>query len=162
MPIFDQFHDPGYGRLKHLLDAHPGAAELLKEASIEDTEPDLPAGAYAWPERRLFPIHSREHAALSHLYAKTSEAEIPEHARAKIADALDVSFDELRVLAGYLINSSTSDEAAAQKLTAQLEAYPELKKAITTLLDRGDRAEIDRAATVLEVHRRVEQSRGKR
>lgn len=89
MPIFDQFHDPGYGRLRHLLDAHPGAAELLKEASIEDTEPDLPPGAYAWPERRLFPIHSREHAALSHLYAKTAEVEVPEHVRAKLSDALE-------------------------------------------------------------------------
>lgn len=89
MPIFDQFHDPGYGRLRHLLDSHPGAAELLKEASIEDTEPDLPAGAYAWPERRLFPIHSHEHAALSNLYAKTAEAEVPEHVRAKLADAME-------------------------------------------------------------------------
>jgi len=89
MPIYDQFHDPGYGRLKNLLDAHPGAAELLKEASIEDTEPELPAGAYAWPERRLFPLHSREHATLSHLYAKTAEAEIPPHVRAKLDDAME-------------------------------------------------------------------------
>lgn len=89
MPIFDQFHDPGYGRLQNLLVAHPGAADLLKEASIEDTEPDLPAGAYAWPERRLFPIHSREHATLSSLYAKTAEAEVPAHVTAKIADALE-------------------------------------------------------------------------
>lgn len=103
------------------------------------------------------PYSTLRHIELAPHTVRTSEQNLR-----KIADALDVSFDELRVLAGYLINSSTSDEAAAQKLTAQLEAYPELKKAITTLLDRGDRAEIDRAATVLEVHRRVEQSRGKR
>jgi hypothetical protein len=89
MPIFDQFHDPGYGRLRHLLADHPGAAALLKEASIEDTEPELPPGAYAWPERQLFPVHSAEHAALSHLYAKTSEVSVPDHVRAKIAQALD-------------------------------------------------------------------------
>lgn len=89
MPIFDQFHDPGYGRLQNLLVAHPDAAELLKEAAIEDTEPELPDGAYAWPERRLFPLHSREHAALSNLYAKTAEAVLPPHVHAKLADAME-------------------------------------------------------------------------
>jgi len=84
--LHDQFHDPAHGRLRHLLRENPRAAEFLKEASIEDVAPELPPGAYAWSERRLFPIHTPEHAAISALYAKSASA-VPEFVRLKIAEA---------------------------------------------------------------------------
>lgn len=86
MATYDQFHDPAHARLRHLLADHPEAAEFLKEASIEDVAPALPPGAYAWPERRLFPVHTPEHAAISALYAKEA-SDLPERVRLKIADA---------------------------------------------------------------------------
>jgi hypothetical protein len=88
MATHDQFHDPAHARLRHLLVENPEAAEFLKEASIEDTAPPLPPGAYAWPERQLFPVHTPEHAALSALYAKEA-SDVPERVRLKIADACD-------------------------------------------------------------------------
>lgn len=86
MATYDQFHDPAHARLRHLLAENPEAAAFLKEASIEDVAPVLPPGAYAWPERRLFPVHTPEHAALSSLYAKEA-SELPERVRLKIEDA---------------------------------------------------------------------------
>lgn len=159
MPIYDQFHDPGYGRLKNLLDAHPGAAELLKEASIEDTEPELPAGAYAWPERRLFPVHSREHAALSHLYAKTAEAEIPAHVRAKLDDAMEAYEIPSSAFGRTSTKTASDDEClfpggrypvrnAAEVKTAEARLLPQVHK-----LDGATRLNVfSKLATAAEVH----------
>lgn len=159
MPIFDQFHDPGYGRLKHLLASHPGAVELLKTASIEDTEPDLPAGAYAWPERRLFPVHSAEHAALSHLYAKTAEAEIPGHVTARLDEALlaydvptdafdrsrdKVASDDESLFPGGAYPVRNADEVK----TAEARLLPQLHK-----LDGSERLRVfGKLASAAEVH----------
>lgn len=112
-----------------------------------------------WDRQKLSDATDIPYSTLRHIELAPHTVRTSEENLRKIADALEVSFDELRVLAGYLVNSSTTDAAAAAQLTAQLAAYPQLKKAITTLLERGDRAEIDRAATVLEVHRRVERER---
>lgn len=134
MPIFDQFHDPGYGRLKHLLDAHPGVADLIKEASIEDTEPDLPPGAYAWPERRLFPVHSREHAVLSNLYLKTASSDPPPHVFAKIADALEAYDVPAHVFARAEPKVASEDECLFPGGLYPVRSPEEVKTAETKLL----------------------------
>lgn len=86
---YDQYHDPGFGRLQHLLEAHPSAADRLKTAEIDDDGDALPPSAFAWPAQRLYPIHTPEQASLSHLYAKTSEVAVPKEVLAGIEEALD-------------------------------------------------------------------------
>lgn len=67
--IRDQFHDPSYAMLYHLLEHRPEVANFVKHAELDDTAAEqLPASAFAWPERRLFPIDSAENTVLSSLY----------------------------------------------------------------------------------------------
>lgn len=159
MTIYDQFHDPGYGRLQHLLDAHPGAAELLKEAEIEDTEPELPPGAYAWPERRMFPVHSKEHAALSHLYAKTAEENVPEYVLEKLSQALEAYDVEVEAFSPVSTKAASTgeslfadglypvDSAIAVK-TAEARLLPQVYK-----LDGAERIRIfAKLAQAAEIH----------
>lgn len=74
-----------------------------------------------------------------------------------IADALDLPYEELRILAGYQVAPSPNIAEANHRLMLQLEAYPQFKRAIRTLIERGDAQEIDAAAEYLEFqqqHRR--------
>jgi hypothetical protein len=91
MTVHDIYHDPGHGRLAHLLLAHPAVAERVKTAEFEDDVEDLPKTAFAWPAKDLFPIHTPEHAILSFLYAKTAAARaVPPPVMAEIKTALDM------------------------------------------------------------------------
>lgn len=91
------------------------------------------------PYTTLRHIENAEHPV------KTSETYIQ-----AIAEALGLPFDELRILAGYLITPSTDDEQRERRLLAQIKAYPDLDRALKTLLRRNDPAEIDKAVTYLE------------
>lgn len=75
---------------------------------------------------------------------KTSEANLR-----KLADVLDLDFDELRILAGYLGTRSANMDDAREQLAIELSAHRELEKAIRTILRRGDRQEIDQATEYL-------------
>ncbi len=90
MNQFDQYHDAGFGRLRHLLEEHPVIADRLKTAEIDDDVNSLPPSAFAWPSERLFPIHTSEQAAISYLYAKT--ASVPNEVMEEIKTALE-AFD---------------------------------------------------------------------
>lgn len=67
--IRDQFHDPAYGVLYHLLRDRPAVAAFVKHAELDgDKAETLPDTAFAWPQRRLFPIDTPENTVLSSLY----------------------------------------------------------------------------------------------
>ena len=67
--IRDQYHDPAYGTLYHLLQDRPAVAAFIKHAELDDNRGDtLPDTAFAWPQRRLFPIDTPENTVLSSLY----------------------------------------------------------------------------------------------
>lgn len=68
----------------------------------------------------------------------------------KIADALELSFDQLRILAGYLLTPSLDDNDRERRMLVQIEANPRLHRALKSMLKRSDAREIDMAATYLE------------
>lgn len=73
--IRDQNHDPSYSLLFHLLQERPGIADFVKSAELDDNQLDtLPDSAFAWPERRLFPIDTAENTVLSSLYREKTAA----------------------------------------------------------------------------------------
>lgn len=91
--MHDLYHDPGHGRLRHLLETHPRAAELLKTAEFEDESSEIPKTAFAWDARSLYPVHTPEHAVVSYLYAKTAseygDKTVPREVLAKIAESIE-------------------------------------------------------------------------
>lgn len=152
---YDQYHDPGFGRLRHLLEEHPRAADMLKVAEIEDDGDGLPASAYAWPAKRLFPIHSADQAAVSYLYAKTASEALPREVLAEIETALD-AFDvprdvfepvETKVAAleedeclfpedrAYPVRSAAEVKLAEERLLAQVgKLLPETRATVFSRL----------------------------
>lgn len=66
----DLYHDPAHAVLGDLFTRHPAVFDLVKHAEFEDSQADIPGGAFAWPSEKMFPLHTPEHAALSYLYAR--------------------------------------------------------------------------------------------
>lgn len=77
--LYDQTCDPGYAHLRVVLDRFPALKEVAKTANIAEEEfTGLPDSSFAWPGRRRFPLHTREHAALSLGYRKLAASVPPE------------------------------------------------------------------------------------
>jgi hypothetical protein len=90
MNIRDQYHDPAYGTLYHLLQIRPTAAAFVKTAELDpERATALPDTAFAWPARRLFPIDTPENTVLSTLYREKTAA-VPAEVDAELARAQDV------------------------------------------------------------------------
>lgn len=71
--IIDQTTDAGFATLRVLSEKFPVIREMAKTAELDASEfSGLPNSAFAWPERRMFPLHNREHAALSLAYSKVA------------------------------------------------------------------------------------------
>ena len=71
--IIDQTTDAGFAMLRVLSEKFPAIKEMAKTAELDSDEfSELPTSAFAWPERRMFPLHNREHAVLSLAYSKTA------------------------------------------------------------------------------------------
>jgi len=89
MPTIDVTNDPAFSHLRVLTEKYPGLVEFAKTAELAPEEFNkLPDGAFAWPEKRAFPTHTKEHAAISQAYAK-SAAVLPVHVRENIKLACD-------------------------------------------------------------------------
>lgn len=146
MSFRDQYHDPAYGMLFHILEENPQVADFVKHAELDENKTEtLPDGAFAWPARRLFPIDTAENTILSYLYREKCAAvpvEVDENLR-KAADVYDIhkflahpkqqktasvtSIDD----ADYLLTTikrlrvkTAEDVQAAEKIL--LEQYPRL------------------------------------
>ena len=90
MNIIDQFHDPSLAVLVHLVADRPKVAALVSDFDVNPDELDtLPASAFAWPEKRAFPIFSREHAACSRVYRENMSS-VPAHVDQTLKEACEV------------------------------------------------------------------------
>lgn len=77
--MFDQFSDPGYRFLYQLVQTYPESESHIKEASLDPEENEKRADdAFAWRERRMFPIDDPAQASLSRLYMQ-KQGGIPKH-----------------------------------------------------------------------------------
>ena len=106
--------------------------------------------ARGWTRRELsrhtdIPYSTLANIDTSEQTVRTSEANIK-----SIAAALNIPHEELRILAGYAVSSSTSLDEATQRLATQLHSFPGLQRAIDTLIGRGDKEEIDEATAYLD------------
>lgn len=144
MDLRDQYHDPSYAVLYHLLNDNPAAADFVKHASLDDAGvDDLPDTSFAWPERRLFPINTPENTVLSSLYREKCAAvpvEVDEAlkkardiygvngivAQTKVASAPPPVSDDDFLLPKHkrLLVKNASDIKAAEQVL--LEQYPRL------------------------------------
>ncbi len=90
MATIDQFNDPTLALLVNLVADRPRVVELVKEAEVLPEEAEsLPDTAFAWPEKRAFPIFSREHAVMSRVYAENT-LRVPPRVTASIKEACDM------------------------------------------------------------------------
>lgn len=114
MDIRDQYHDPSFTFLYHILNEHPEARDFVKSANLgTDEESSLPSTAFAWPERRLFPVNTPENTVLSSLY------------RTKCA-AVPVEVDEtLQKAQGIYGVKDLVDRSLEQQKTAEAQRSPE-------------------------------------
>jgi hypothetical protein len=72
---YDQTCDPGYAYLRAVLDRYPALKEISKTANIDESEfSGLPDTAFAWPQERRYPLHTKEHTALSLGYRKLANS----------------------------------------------------------------------------------------
>jgi hypothetical protein len=86
----DQFSDPVMAHLVRRVADRPKLAAAIQDFEIDPAEREsLPATAFAWPEKRAFPIHSREHAMLSRAY-REGVPDVPEYVDATLKEACDV------------------------------------------------------------------------
>ncbi len=77
MTHVDQYNDPMFKHLVKIVQDHPDVTDLIKTAELDDTKlAAMPDRAFAWAEKRLFPIDSPEQAVLSRLYME-KQAGIP-------------------------------------------------------------------------------------
>jgi len=73
--VKDQTNDPGYATLFLASKQFPHLKEMSKTAEFDPSEFDsLPDSSFAWPGKRMYPIHNREHTAISLAYRKYASA----------------------------------------------------------------------------------------
>jgi hypothetical protein len=88
--MVDQYRDPTLAVLVHLVAGRPKLAAAVEDVDIQPDEAALlPTSAFAWPEKRAFPLHTREHAMLSRVYRENS-TNVPPHVDAAIKEACDL------------------------------------------------------------------------
>ncbi len=90
MTLVDQFHDPTLAVLVNLVADCPKIASMVADYDIEPDEAEnLPDSAFAWQEKRAFPIHSREHTILSRIYRGNTPG-VPPHVDAHFKEACEI------------------------------------------------------------------------
>ena len=118
MPLIDQTNDPGYARLRVMLGQFPEMREMVKTADVGPEEfQALPDSAFAWPGRRQFPIHTREHAAMSLGYRKFASA-VPQEVDAML----------LKAAAVYDIDTKIFDKTTTKQASADQYLLPEKQR----------------------------------
>ena len=90
MEIRDQYHDPSFSMLYHLLNERPAVAAFVKSAELDvEAAESLPDAAFAWPEQRRFPINSAENTVISAMYREKCAA-VPVEVDAMLQRAVEI------------------------------------------------------------------------
>ena len=87
---FDQFSDPSFKHLFNLACVYPEMVRLAERADMDfEKNAQRSDEAFAWRDRRLFPIDTCEQAILSRLYME-KQAHIPDSVKVQCDKALDI------------------------------------------------------------------------
>lgn len=145
----DLYNDTAHADLKRLVALHPGAHEMLKTAEFEDDPGLIPETAFAWGSRRLYPVHTAEHAVVSALYAR-EDPTVPPHVRAKIAEALEAYAVPEEVLRKHEVKVAS---APGDFLFPEEETYPvrdagEVKTAEARMMEEAWKLPLERRVEV--------------
>lgn len=90
MAVVDQFSDPVMAHLVRRVSDRPKLAAAIQDIDVNREERDaLPATAFAWSEKRAFPVHTREHAMLSRVYREGVQS-VPAHVDRALKEACEV------------------------------------------------------------------------
>jgi hypothetical protein len=90
MAVVDQFSDPVMAHLVRRVSDRPKLAAAIQDFDVDRDEQDtLPASAFAWSEKRAFPVHSREHTMLSRVY-REGVPNVPAHVDRALKEACEV------------------------------------------------------------------------
>lgn len=143
--VIDQFHDPVLGMLTKIASDRPRLASAMMSFDIDPSELDsLPDDAFAWPEKRAYPVHSREHATLSRAYRDGMGGKVPAHVDTTIKEALEVyGVDEALFARTKVAAVSPLDDASNYLLPdirrLRVMEAGHVKVAADRLIQQGDR-----------------------
>lgn len=143
--VIDQFHDPVLGTLAKIASDRPRLASAMMSFDVDPSELDsLPDDAFAWPEKRAYPVHSREHATLSRAYRDGVGGKVPAHVDAAIKEALDVyGVDEALFARAKVASAPPPDDASDYLLPdirrLRVTEAGHVKIAADRLVQQGDR-----------------------
>lgn len=91
MSVIDQFKDPVFAVLVRAVEGRPKLAAAVIDYDVDPAEAEtLPETAFAWPEKRAYPIHTREHAILSRAYRHAVGGPLPVYVDTAIKEACEV------------------------------------------------------------------------
>jgi hypothetical protein len=143
--VIDQFHDPVLGTLVKIASDRPRLASAVMSFDVDPSESErLPDHAFAWPEKRAYPVHSREHAMLSRAYRDGVGGRVPAHVDATIKEALDVYGVDEAVFAQTKVASAPPVDDASDYLLPDIRRLRvtesgHVKAAADRLIQQGDR-----------------------
>lgn len=150
--VVDQNTDPVMAHLMRRIDGRTKLAEALSEVNVDVAElAELPDDAFAWPEKRAFPIHDPGHALMSCVYREGQD--VPAHVDATLKEAcdmygIDVSILERVKTASHSEAHDNSDEYLLPDLKRlRVTSAGQVKHAEERLRTEGQRLSLEHRAT---------------
>lgn len=143
--VIDQFHDPVLGTLAKIAAERPKLASAVMRFDVDVSESEtLPDDAFAWPEKRAYPIHSREHATLSQAYRIGMGERVPARVDTTIKEALEVYGVDEEIFARTKVAAASSVDDASDYLLPDIKRLRvteigHVKTAADRLVEEGDR-----------------------
>jgi hypothetical protein len=111
MAVVDQFADPVMAHLVRRVSDRPKLAAAILDVDVDRAERDaLPSTAFAWSEKRAFPVHTKEHAMLSRVY-REGVPNVPAHVDRALKEACEVyGVDETLFVRAKVAAAPASDD----------------------------------------------------
>jgi len=110
MSVVDQSTDPAMAALMGRVANRPKLAAAIMDVDVDTDElAKLPDQAFAWPEKRAFPIHDAGHALMSCVYREGVE-HVPAHVDRSLKEACEVYEVDRSLLAAPKVAAAPPDE----------------------------------------------------
>lgn len=150
MRIPDQYNeDPTHAELFVLLKNKPQAKEMLKSASFDKaSEEALPSSAFAWPEERRFPIHTKHDTVASILYRTKLGSYVPKHVDENLSKATDVYGITEELFVETKVAAASKEEVFALEDEKQLplNTVEQIKVAQEVLCEQFEKLPLEKRA----------------
>lgn len=147
--LIDQFSDPVMAHLVRRVLDRPKLATALAEVDVNAAECDeLPDSAFAWPEKRAFPVHTREHTMLSRTY-REDVPNVPAYVDLALKEACNIYEvnEELYVRPKVAEAQASDDDFLLPHLRRlQVTEAAHVKTAEARLRDEGARLSVENRA----------------